>query len=227
MDEGVVVKLDLDISRGGDPGIRPRKKTLWYECCYFVLVGGEVVTTGIVGVWTNRSHELKNNVWHIIWQGHSLLSRGCNLSGILLGQGTTCLMEPLDVGVVQQHRILDHLEDARPEDGSVIGARRYNCKASLERVITVQDVKLGKAGQVPSVGDEGAQAMEGGPVDAEGLHSTQQRQVDCRPLETECEDRVVGSCVPSHLFVQASTPPVQLADAGAWEERLCLCSSTC
>ena len=46
VDEGAIVELDLDISLGADPGIRPRKNRLRYERCYLVLVGGQVVTRG-------------------------------------------------------------------------------------------------------------------------------------------------------------------------------------
>jgi hypothetical protein len=47
--------------------------------------------------------------------------------------------------------------------------------ASLERVITVHDVKLGKAWLEPVCGDEGAQLMGRGSVDAEDLHATLKR----------------------------------------------------
>jgi hypothetical protein len=38
----------------------------------------------------------------------------------------------MDVGL--QHRILEHLENVRPEDGSVVGATGHKCEVSLERV---------------------------------------------------------------------------------------------
>jgi hypothetical protein len=80
-----------------------------------------------------------------------------------------------------QHRILEHLEDARAEDGTVVGATWEVFLASLERVITVHDVKLGKARLEPACGDEGGQLMGRGSVDAEDLHP---EKVDrCLPLE--------------------------------------------
>jgi hypothetical protein len=85
------------------------------------------------------------------------------------------LVKPLDVGVALDHRVLEHLENARAKDGSVVGARREDLLASLECVITVHDVKLGKAGLVPGSGNEGAQFMGSGSVDAEDLHTTLKR----------------------------------------------------
>jgi hypothetical protein len=37
-----------------------------------------------------------------------------------------------------QLRMLEHLENARPEDGSVIGATRHNFKALLERALSLR-----------------------------------------------------------------------------------------
>ncbi len=158
---------DFDISFGSDPGVRPRKNRLRYERCNLVLVGGQVVTTGIgLGVRTNGFHELKDNVRDIAWHGHALLRGGLDLFSVLLGHGTARLLKPLDVGIVLEERILEHTKNARPDCGIIIAATRHDFCASLERVITVHDVQLGKAGLVPVVGDEGAQAMGDGPVDA-------------------------------------------------------------
>jgi hypothetical protein len=74
-----------------------------------------------------------------------------------------------------QHRILEHLENAQGEDATVIGATWEDFLASLERVITVHDVKLGKARLEPVCGDEGAQLMGRGSVDAEDLHAILKR----------------------------------------------------
>ena len=65
-----------------------------------------------------------------------------------------------------QQRILEHLENARAEDGCTVSASRKDFLASLERVITVNDVTLDKAGLVPGVGNEEAQLMGSGSVDA-------------------------------------------------------------
>ena len=46
--------------------------------------------------------------------------------------------------------------------------------ASLERVITVNDVKVGKAGLVPGIGNERAQLMGSASVDAEDLDATEE-----------------------------------------------------
>ena len=130
------------------------------------MVGGEVVTTGVILVGTNGGHELKDNVRHVVRQGHALLGRRFDLSSVLVGPGTARLMEALGVRIVLQHRVLEHLENARAEDGSVVGARREDFLASLERVITVHDVKLSKAGLVPVSGHKGPQLMGWGTVDA-------------------------------------------------------------
>lgn len=55
---------------------------------------------------------------------------------------------------------------------SVVSETRHNFEALLERIITVNDVKLGKAGLVSGVGNEGAQLMGSGSVDAEDLDTT-------------------------------------------------------
>ena len=47
--------------------------------------------------------------------------------------------------------------------------------ASLERIITIHDVKLGKARLEPVCGDEGAQLMGRGSIDADDLHATLKR----------------------------------------------------
>jgi hypothetical protein len=75
-------------------------------------------------------------------------------------------VELVDVGVVVEERILEHAENAGAEDGCTVSASRKDFLASLERVITVNDVKLGKAGLIPGVGNEGAQLMGSGSVDA-------------------------------------------------------------
>ena len=173
--EGAVDELDFDVSLSSNPDVRPRTNRLGDERCYLVLVGGEVVTTGIVFVGTNGSHELKDNVWHVVWQGHALRGRSFDLSSVLVGPGTARLMGLLNVGVMLQHRILEHLENARAEDGTVVGATWEDFLASLERVITVHDVKLGKARLEPVCSDEGAQLMGRGSVDAEDLHATLKR----------------------------------------------------
>jgi len=164
--EFAVDELDLDISSRSDSGVRACKNRLGYECCYLVLVGWEVVTTGVILVGTNGGHELKDNVGHVVWQGHALLGRRFDLSSVLVGSGTARLMEALGVRIALQHRVLEHLENARAEDGNVVAARREDFLASLERVITVHDVKLSKAGLVPVCGNEGRQPMGWGTVDA-------------------------------------------------------------
>jgi hypothetical protein len=45
--EGAVDELDFNIPVCSDPDVRPRKNRLRYERCYLVLVGGQVVTTGM------------------------------------------------------------------------------------------------------------------------------------------------------------------------------------
>jgi hypothetical protein len=130
------------------------------------LVGGEVVTTGIFLVGTNGSHEFQDNVRDIVWQRDPLRGRGFDLSSVLVGPGTACLAEPLDVGVALDHGVLEHLENARAKARSVVAASREDFLASLECVITVDDVKLGEAGLVPVSGNEGAQLMGRGSVDA-------------------------------------------------------------
>lgn len=102
MNEAAVGELDFDISTGRDPGVRPRKNRIGYERSNLLLVGGEAVTTFFWG-GTNGSHELKDNVRHVVWQGHALRGRGFDVGSIVLGQRTTRLMELLDVGVVLQH----------------------------------------------------------------------------------------------------------------------------
>jgi hypothetical protein len=164
--EGTVDELDFNISMGSNPDVRPRKNRLRYERCYLVLVGGQVVTTGVVFFGTNGSHELKDSVRHIVRHGDALVPGGLDLSSVLVGHGTARLMELVDVGVVLEERILEHAENARAEDGCTVSASRKDFLASLERVITVNDVKLGKAGLIPGVGNEGAQLMGSGSVDA-------------------------------------------------------------
>ena len=138
------------------------------------LVGGQVVTTGVIFFGTNGSHELKDNVRHIVRYGDALVPGGLDLSSVLVGHGTARLMEHVDVGVVPEERILEHGENARAEDGGAVSASRKDFLASPERVITVNDVKLGKAGLVPGVGNEGAQLMGSGSVDAEDLDATEE-----------------------------------------------------
>jgi len=104
--EGAVDELEMNISMGSDPDVRPRKKRLRYERCYLILVGGQVVTTGVVFFGGNGSHELKDNVRHIVRQGHSLVRGGLDLSGVLVGHGTIRLIELVDVGVVLEEKIL-------------------------------------------------------------------------------------------------------------------------
>jgi hypothetical protein len=209
--ESAVDELDLDISPRSNPGVRPRQNRLGYERCYLVLVGGEVVTTGIVLVGTDGSHEFQDNVRDVVWQRHTLRGRGFDLNSVLVGPGTACLVESLDVGVALDHGVLEHLEDARAKDGSVVAARRKYFLASLECIITVHDVKLGEAGLVPVSGNEGAQLMGRGSVDAEDLHTTLKRHIDCGPLRREGEGRVVGSCVPSELLgCRCVSKPVRL-----------------
>jgi len=53
--EGAVDELDFDVSLSSDPDVTPRTNRLGDERCYLVLVGGEVVSTGAFGVWTNGS----------------------------------------------------------------------------------------------------------------------------------------------------------------------------
>ena len=172
--EGAVDELEMNISMGSDPDVRPRKKRLRYERCYLILVGGQVVTTGVVFFGGNGSHELKDNVRHIVRHGVALVLGGLDLSSVLVGHGTAHLMELVDVGVVLEERILEHAKNAWAEDGGAVSASRKDFLASLERVITVNDVKLGKAGLVPGVGNEGAQLMGSGSVDAEDLDATEE-----------------------------------------------------
>jgi len=172
--EAAVDELDFNISMGSDPDVRPRKNRLRYERCYLVLVGGQIVTTGVVFFGTNGSHELKDNVRHIVRHGVALVLGGLDLSSVLVGHGTAHLMELVDVGVVLEERILEHAKNAWAEDGGAVSASRKDFLASLERVITVNDVKLGKAGLVPGVGNEGAQLMGSGSVDAEDLDATEE-----------------------------------------------------
>jgi ABC-type sulfate/molybdate transport systems ATPase subunit len=94
------------------------------------LVGGQVVTTGVVGLWTNGSYELKDNIRHIVRHWHALVRSGFDLSSVLVGHGTARLMELLDVGVVLEERILEHAENARAEDGGVVRASREDFLAS-------------------------------------------------------------------------------------------------
>ena len=121
---------DFDISFGSDPGVRPRKNRLRYERWYLVLVGGQVVTTGVIFFGTNGSHELKDNVRHIVRYGDALVPGGLDLSSVLVGHGTARLMEHVDVGVVPEERILEHGENARAEDGGVVRASREDFLAS-------------------------------------------------------------------------------------------------
>jgi hypothetical protein len=83
------------------------------------------------------------------------------------------LVELVDVGVVVEEKFLGRAENARAEDGCAVSASRKDFLVSLERVITVNDVKVGKAGLVPGIGNEGAQLMGSGSVDAEDLDATQ------------------------------------------------------
>jgi len=170
----VSLTLIIYIPMGSDPDVRLRKSRLWYERCYLVLVGGQAVTTGVVFFGTNGSHELKDNVRHTVRHGDALIPGGLHLSSILVGYGTARLMELVDVGVVLEERILGHAENAWAEDGCAVSASRKDFLASLERVITVNDVKVGKAGLVPGIGNEGAQLIGSGSVDAEDLDATEE-----------------------------------------------------
>jgi hypothetical protein len=154
--EGAVDELDFNIPVCSDPDVRPRKIRLRYERCDLVLVSGQVVTTGVAFFGTNGSHELKDSVRHIVRHGDALVPGGLDLSSVLVGHDTARLVELVDVGVVMEERILEHAENARAEDGCTVSTSRKDVLASLERVITVNDVKLGKAGLVPGVGNEGA-----------------------------------------------------------------------
>jgi len=178
--EGAADELDLDISFGSDPDVRPRKNRLRYERCDLVLVGGEVVTTGMdffsAGAsGTNGSHELKDNARHSVWHGDALVPGGSDLRSVLRGRRTPRLLEPLDVGVVLEERILEHAENARAEDWGAVGASRKDFLASLERVITVHNVDLRKAGFVLAAGKKGSQLMGHDTVDFKDLDATLKR----------------------------------------------------
>ena len=77
--EGAVDELDFDISTGSDPDVRPRKNRLRYERCYLVLVGGQVVTTGVAFFGTNGSHELKDNVRDSVRHGDALVPAAASI----------------------------------------------------------------------------------------------------------------------------------------------------